>query len=101
MVHAECTAPALLSEGEVHADRVNVNLWKLPRFFVESLGLGVANRGVKRRHDAENSYPFAGSRQVHRLQRVVDGLKIRGLVSGLQLRPDHGHGIASECSCSW
>ncbi len=99
-IHAEGAAPALLSEGKVHADGDDIDARELGRLFVETLGLQVADRSVERRHHADDAHVGAGFFQVHRRQRSVHHGEIRRMVAYLQLRPDQGQGVAFHRRCS-
>ena len=59
-----------------------LTIGQLAGFFIEALGLRVANRRIERRDDAENAHAVSGRGEVDRLQRIVDGLKIGRLVAG-------------------
>src|SRR5580704_19003350 len=101
VIHAVSPAPALLRKREIHAERVNLHVRQLAGFFIKSLGLGVANGSIERRHHAENSHAGPGARQIEWFEGIVYRMKIGGCIAGLQFRANHRHGIASYSCCSW
>ena len=95
-VDAEIPAPTFLRKRQIHTDGINLHAGQLGCFFVETLGLRIANRRVERRHYAEDPDVVAGSRQIHGLQPVVHRVEIGRLVAGLQFRPQQRQRIASH-----
>src|SRR5580658_6809966 len=88
LIHAEGPAPTLLGERKIHTYGVNFDAWELGGFFIEALGLCVADGSIERWHDAKDSNHVSSFFQVHGLQGVADGVKIGRLVTGFQFRSE-------------
>ena len=101
LVHAEGAAPSLLRERQVHAYGENIHAGELGGFFIEALGLGVANRRIERRNDADNPNMLAGVGESHGLQCVIHQRKVGSRIAGLELGSYQRKGIASESGRAW
>src|SRR5215471_9188890 len=100
-VDSKSPAPALLSEGKVHAHCNDIDIWQLSRFFVEPLGLCITHWRIERRHDAENSHVHARVVQCYWLQAVVYRAEIRRGIARFQFWSNERQGIALHSGCAW
>src|SRR5262249_11740948 len=94
---ASGAAPALLCEGQVHADRPHLDAGaELPCLLVEAARLGVADGRVERRHGAQHDDLALAAAESHGLEPVVHRDEAGRIPTGLDLGTAEGYRIASE-----
>ena len=68
LIYAKSSAPALLGEGKIHAEGIDLHVRQLAGFLVEPFGLRIADGGIQRWDHAENPDAIPGARQIQRFE---------------------------------